>query len=216
LIKDLSFNYKNILESNSYKNLKFNTGKLLTYIGHTKVNLYLPIVIKEKLICEGIRKLENQHIRFNLLPNMENESILDIGCNTGYILFQLHKKNAGTCAGIDSDKETLQIPKWIVKFEKLKKINFYNINFNSIDPSVFQKFDNVLFFSLTDYDGVLEELPKLLKIAYKRVIIEPANHSNKSKEEFKEWVNKLCDLGYKAKLLGFTDYQHRGLVQIDK
>ena len=189
---------------------------LKKYIKENSCNIYIPVVVNGELIHDGNRrKLENQHIRLNLFPDMTGESILDVGFNSGYILFQLKKKYGGECTGIDNDKNMFWIAQKIKEIEKLD-VNLYLSDFNNIDLNIARKYDNVLYLGLTLYVGILKILPKLLMLAKKRVIIEPANHEGKSKEEIKKYVKDLCNLEYKAKLLGFTDYQHRGLIQIDK
>ncbi len=231
MIQDLPFNYAQVTKATDFKDVPLSYAKLIKFIGHENCNLYLPVVLNDELICEGIRRWKNQHIRLDLFPDIVNESILDVGTNTGYLLFELKKMGTDKCKciGIDNDRNNLQIAQGIVEFERLKNINFYEIDFNKVDVNASPKYDNVLFLSIVSYDNILEELSKLLKIANKRLIIEPSNTKGhyegerKTKDEIQEWVEtelreKVVECGSdaKIKLLGFTDYQNRGLIEILK
>ena len=68
-------------------------------------------------------------------------------------------------------------------------------------------------------NNIFDEIPNLFKLTKKRLFIESSNtdeyNYKKTKKQIKEWVKTLEIYG-KATLLGFTDYQNRGLVQINK
>lgn len=88
-------------------------------------HVYTPIVINGQLIIDGNRrKLANQKFRLEKFPDFKNQSILDIGCNAGFILFELKRKGAGKCLGIDNNKNFIRIARYITEYEKLKDIEF--------------------------------------------------------------------------------------------
>jgi SAM-dependent methyltransferase len=179
-------------------------------------NIYNPVVINDILIIDGNRrKYYSQHIRLDLLPSFKDQTVLDLGCNVGYLLFQIKKNGANECLGVDRNKFHIKIANFIVEYEKLKGINFVCNDFNRLQ---FNKiWDNVLFLSVSNYNELLGNIKKVLSFG-KRIFIEPTNHKDhyKNKEQIiYEFIPKLRDFGH-VKLLGFTDYQNRALIQIEK
>jgi SAM-dependent methyltransferase len=196
---------------------------LVHYISSSFVNLYSPVVVLDKLICDGIRPLNTYKERLDTLPtDFKRESVLDLGCNTGYMLLDIKKyKNAGRCDGIDFEKNSVFIAKSIAYYERLLDIEFniYTIRdiVNEILTNKIIKFDNILCFGVFEFNQGIEKdvIPDLVKCAKKRIIFEMANHpcNYKSPDEIKECVKVFEQFG-KVKTT-ILKYQNRPVIEID-
>lgn len=208
----------NFILKNSENNI-FKIKYLIQMISLLETNIYLPIVINNELICDGIRRCKNQFERLKLFPSMKNETIIDIGCNTGYMLFQFKKMGAGTCIGIDNNENIIKIANYVKKLEAESDIKFICLDYNAINLNIAKQADNVLYLGMDQYSNIFDEIPNLLKLTKKRLFIESSNTDEydykKTKKEIKEWTETINIYG-KATLLGFTDYECRGLVMVEK
>jgi len=187
-----------------------------------RVNIYSPICLNGELICDTEkRKHENQHIRLNHI-NVEGKTVLDIGCNTGYISFQLANK-AKHIVGMDKDPKVLEICNIIKELDQVNNTEFIEINkwdvFDSPNNLISQHpncpFDVALNLSNFDIDVTVQELELWGKIAT-TWYIEPTNHPDhfKGKDEFKQYgIEQFSKFG-EVEFLTYTDYQDRGLFRL--
>ena len=86
--------------------------------------LFLPLVVNGELLYDGIRELKNQNIRLDCI-DVNNKTVIDFGCSTGYIIFELLKRGASYCFGVDVANHNINICNAIKRIEKLKNIDFY-------------------------------------------------------------------------------------------
>lgn len=77
--------------------------------------IYQPLVINNELIKENKKRpLSVQQVRIDLFPDLSNKSVLDLGCNTAYLLRQLIlQKNAKECVGVDINNINIKLNKLI-------------------------------------------------------------------------------------------------------
>lgn len=175
---------------------------------------YTPVVLGDDIIRDARRTVSAQQVRLNLLPSLAGQSVLDLGSNTGYITIQLKKRGAALCVGVDVDPFMVKLARCVAREEQLQDIHFYEGDLFALDLT--EPVDNVLCLSVLDYQEVLDVLDVLIGYG-KRVFVEPTNHGwhHKTKQQIAtEFVGALSRFG-RAALLGFTDYQDRGLIQID-
>jgi len=197
--------------------------KMIDFIGDVNINIYSPIVVFDKLICDGFRPLETFKERMATLPeSFSKETVLDIGCNTGYMLMNIKKhRMAGLCYGIDTSDQCIFVSKVITHYEKLDNIDFEaslasNFIKRILNQEV-QKFDNILCFGVFEFRNKIENdfIPDVVKCANKKVIIEFANHphNRKSKEEVLEYFKVFEEFG--TLKTTFLEYQNRPVLEID-
>jgi len=201
---------------------------LLKKLDSTYPCAYTPVVVNGKLIQDGNRrKLEDQYIRLGHI-DVFGKSVLDIGCNCGYISFQAIEKGATYCHGFDANKEVIDacnIIKSMTEDLDNQKINFSHATMKEFDSlwwnetCLWPNFDVGILFSILEYGdcyNFMSEYSYWAKVWY----IEPMNHSEygpeyeyKSKSEILEWGKELETFG-RVEFLTYTDYQHRGLFRV--
>ncbi len=112
--------------------------------------------------------------RFKLmnLGDMSGKSVLDVGCNSGQICFQVKKQGALKVTGIDINQKRL------LQAKKLAEIMELNVEFKELDilESVkLGQFDIVFCISvLTEISDLLSSLLVLKKITRERLFLELA------------------------------------------
>lgn len=186
-------------------------------------DLYSPIEYNGNIIFENKRKYKDQFVkRLNYFPDDFNEeSVLDVGTNTGFILLQLKKQhNAGHCVGVELNPWLTRVAEELVSLNDLKDIEFYPLNFMTDAIPNNTVFDNTLLLSMGSpseniynfgYDRCLD---KIKTITRKHIYVEPTNYEHTLApnlirfydEYFKTWGTPEC--------LGTTDYQDRVLYRI--
>jgi len=181
-----------------------------------RIDVYIPVYANGELIWDGNRrKHKNQHIRLDHI-DVKDKTVLDFGCNTGYIDFRLIEKGAKHITAIDLKPELIKICLWIWALEKhYNTIDFICANKYDWANECNDTFDVGLNLSNFDYDKTIEELKEYGHLA-KTWYIEPTNHNPhyKTTEEILEWgVNELSQFG-EVEFLTHTDYQHRGLFKL--
>ncbi len=200
--------------------------KIVDFNKYNKVDNYCPYIIHGDKLTEGFRLSETQKERLSLFPiDFKRESVLDIGCNNGYMLFELiDKHNAYNCFGIDLDlkviilaiAKTIQEGKWNrkVQFSCISEINMLD----SIKNGKTRRFDNIISFGVHNFRDNIEDniFKDMIACANKRVVIEFANHpwDRKNKEEAFEYAKVFEQFGkVTTKIL---DYQGRLVMRVDK
>jgi SAM-dependent methyltransferase len=173
--------------------------KLLKFISMNKnINLYSPIKINGKKIIEGFIDEESQKERLDVLPtDFNNETILDLGCGNGYMLFEIEgNRNCGICHGVDIDMAQILLGLIKANYEggRVGKVNFIHGTITEVFEAIFngkmQTFDNIISFGLYTHKDRIEEniFRNIALCAKKRVFIEFANYSWCHKTK-KEWIN---------------------------
>lgn len=187
-----------------------------------RLNIYIPIYAGGELIWDAQhRKHENQHIRLDKI-NVENKTVLDIGCNTGYISFRLANQ-AKHIIGIDKDPDILEVCNLIKEIDQVTNVDFIEIDkykvfdspVNILSQNPNYPFDVALNLSNFDIDITVREL-KYWGNAAKVWYIEPTNHPDhfKDKDEFKKYgIEQFSQFG-EVEFLTYTDYQHRGMFKL--
>lgn len=187
-----------------------------------RVNVYSPICLNGELFCDSERrKHENQHIRLNHI-NVEGKTVLDIGCNTGYISFQLADK-AKSILGIDRDTNVLEICNIVKELDQVNNVEFMEFDkwelANNPDNDLINHpnypFDIALNLSNFHIEETVRELKVWGNIA-KVWYIEPTNHAEhftEREETINQSIKAFSEFGT-VEFLTYTDYQDRGLFKL--
>jgi SAM-dependent methyltransferase len=180
----------------------------------TNLDLYMPVMYNDIILFEPRRNAEAQKIRMNLLPSFKNETVLDIGCNTGFLTYSL-AKTAEFVFGIDHNSATIKIPKDILSYKNnINNVAFHETTIWYIYKYIREPVDNLLVLSIYHINQIPAIIPLISQYCKKHLYIEPTNHGNNTKEFIKDNHSKVLSHYGKVELLGYTDYQNRGLFQI--
>lgn len=95
----------------------------------------------EKINLSGLRNSKKRIEQYDINSLLLNKDILDIGCNSGFLLFQL-KENYNKIVGIDHNSSLIDLANMTCEYLKQKQISFVKGNFMKYDFT--QKF-NVIF-----------------------------------------------------------------------
>ncbi len=112
--------------------------------------------------------------RLVFLPQeeMENSSVLDIGCNSGFYCLWAKRNGARCVYGIDIDEQRIQQAKTLSMFENLT-IEYQKKSLFELDST--QRFDVVFCFAvLTEIQNLLGALAVIKNIIGKKAYIELA------------------------------------------
>lgn len=180
---------------------------------------YTPVYVCDELYGVSRRIFSDQHKRLNLFPkNFNQESILDVGCNSGFFTLYLKKyHNAGFCLGIDVNDKLKEIWDRTIELEELTNLEYSIID----DEKEIQKnFDNILILSLSDINGGMGRpldyyIDRYILLAKKSIYIEPTNHEGYKKNQIISKYQKYLAKWGKPNFLGHTDYQDRPLFRLD-
>lgn len=182
--------------------------------------VYCPLVYNNELIKDGIKRKYINQSRLHLLSNQisKNTTVLDLGTNSGYILKELARLNNIKGVGVDVNQ------KFVNLCQLLNQSEHYELEFICMDVQDYIKFclrynikfDYIMFLSVFDYSRTMSMVDDLLMITNYKLFLEPTNHSKRSKDylfnfRFKPYIDK-----YNWELLGYTDYQNRLLLMIEK
>lgn len=191
------------------------------FIGVDIQELYQPIILNDIVLFEATRKHMTQlKYRISLFPSFKDESVVDIGCNVGYILQQLKKhKSAAKCYGLDNNKICHAISSKITEMEQTN-IEFKLGDIMEFIPSEKFKVDNALFLSVTSplenhynltFDKVLDKIQVFTR---KAIFVEPTNHRGDSIEYMRNYYDEYLTKWGEPEFLGITDYEDRVLYRI--
>tara|TARA_R110000803_G_scaffold164669_1_gene228331 strand:+ start:882 stop:1517 length:636 start_codon:yes stop_codon:yes gene_type:complete len=187
-----------------------------------RIDIYIPVVVEGKVLFDGNKRKHDvqgdriQHIDIN------NKSVIDVGCNTGYISFRLAERGASNVLAIDVKDDLIKLGNTIKEIDGVTNIDFLKMDKGELvkpDCEVRNNpnfpFDIGLLMSNWHYDLCIQELNQYR--GYATVwYIEPTNHEPhyKTKEEIIDWgTHELSKLG-DVEFLTFTDYQHRGMFKL--
>lgn len=190
-------------------------------------NIYSPIYVNEELYFEFRNRPFQSQIekRISLFPiDFHQESILDVGTNSGFIALYLKKyHNAGNVLGVDITGSFRKIWNRITQLEQIRDLNFDVVSEEWIPE---EKYDNILILSISNkektyYKSLSYLIEKLKPYVNKSIYVEPTNHKDQklnrslTKDEIRDIYTEYLSQWGRVKLLGHTDYQDRGLFRID-
>jgi len=191
-----------------------------------KANHYTPVVWRDKILRDGIRrKEENQHIRLKHL-DVKGKTVVDLGCNNGYFCIRLRQKGATKIFGIDNSDGIIKLASIITRYNQITNVRYYISDINIVDPRPIHS-DVALILSLHPVNWEFEKLVaggdkaiksfNFLKRFADIIHLEPTNHHKQSQ---KDWIadikvaaKHVAKLGGSLEFLTWTDYQNRPLMK---
>lgn len=182
--------------------------------------IYSPMTLDGNIIRDGKRLYKDQNKRiYPIISKIKTGgTLLDLGCNVGYIMKEIIKERQVKATGVDHNNNLIKLCKDNFELEEINVSLVCDDIIKFINKCMEQKikYDYVLFLSVFDFDGTMMILDNLLKITRRRLFLEPTNHEKMTAQEQKERykISKLKD--YRSSLLAFTDYQERGLYVVFK
>jgi len=212
--------------------------------GHHNDAIYLPVKAGGKIIREGNRRnSSSQHIRLDHF-DVKDKSVIDFGCNVGYITLECKRKGASYCLGVESGgkEDFMKIANLCKEIDNLQNVDFVlngirakeSLNYGwdgEIPSNVKEKlpFDVGLLLSpfsitpkfggLLSYQDCIPQL-RLIKDYAKVWYIEPTlsipkeNMKAMNKEAIRDWGLENLKEFGKVEFLGFTDYQNRSIFKV--
>jgi 16S rRNA G966 N2-methylase RsmD len=94
-------------------------------LNHHNDSIYLPVKAGGKIIREGNRRFSNQQYKRLDYFDVENKSVIDFGCNVGYITLECKRKGASYCLGVESGKKDLiKIANLCKEIDNLQNVDF--------------------------------------------------------------------------------------------
>lgn len=153
-------------------------------------------------INEGIKGQRDPKKRFTLIEehiDFKNKSILDIGCNSGEMLFYLHDHGIKYGVGIDFDSYKINMCNLMKKYNNIDNMNFFVIDLQKEDletiinflPKEDNKVDIAFLFAICQ--EWIYPCTKLIDFIYNisdTLVIEINGDENK-KQELVEYLNNL-------------------------
>lgn len=110
----------------------------------------------------GLRSSKKRVLSYSIKMIIANKDILDIGTNSGFLLFEL-ENNYKSIVGIDYNSNLIELANTLKNYLDLKKIIFLNEDFNKYEFN--KKFD--VIFSLANHspydEGIKSTLSYLSK-----------------------------------------------------
>tara|TARA_R110001632_G_scaffold77840_2_gene175147 strand:+ start:54 stop:692 length:639 start_codon:yes stop_codon:yes gene_type:complete len=187
-----------------------------------RIDIYIPVMAEGEVLFDGgKRKHATQNDRIKHIDALD-KTVIDVGCNTGYISFRLAENGAKNILALDLKENLIEL------CNKVKEIdNVTNIDFLELDKGLLQSntceirnnpnfpFNIGLLMSNWHYDLCIEELQQYRDYATVWYV-EPTNHEPhyRTKEEIMDWgMNELSQFG-DVEFLLYTDYQHRGMFKL--
>lgn len=187
-----------------------------------------PIAVDDIPIYEDRRKFAEmkEYIESNFPADLNGDSIINFGCNTGTFLLQLKRNhNAGPCFGYDKDPTAVLIANEAARAQGLSEIAFYadhipDIDFSKVDFRV----DHVLITSLGNsshnkYKGTDLVFDTLIstakKIARKSIYIEFTQSMGNNKEAQRTHYDNHLKRWGDPEFLDYADHEERLLYRIN-
>lgn len=154
--------------------------------------IYGSIDLKYFKINDGQRNIKKRIEKFNIKKeDIFGKSILDLGCNTGAMLFELQRYNPGECIGIEIVKEQTEVSKKISAVEGFTNIKFIT---KDIESDICEPSDVVLCLSINKHVKNEDNLLKLLSIITKDTLYFEGNDGT----NHKDIMEKLSRNGFKT------------------
>ncbi len=149
----------------------------------------------ERIGISGLRNTKMRVESLNLSEFTSNKSILDIGTNTGFLLFQMDN-NFHRCEGIDWNPTLINVANEVKNYLNISNIFFHKGDF--LKHNFDNNFDLILSLANhTTYDGGIKDykeyFQKILKLLKKdgSLILESHHPSIESEDKFNEILNLL-------------------------
>lgn len=184
-----------------------------------RVDVYIPVYAGGEVLYDGNRREhQNQHQRLQFL-NIKDKSVLDLGCNTGYISNYCAQNGAAQVVGVDLYQNLIDVCNYIKEIDNIPNVEFVCGRKESFEENWGNKFIFPFDIGLNMSNHCIEHTTKSLKkYAHLAKIwyIEPTNHPDKflSKEETKkQGIESFSQFG-DVEFLTYTDYQDRGLFKL--
>ncbi len=168
----------------------------------------------EKINLSGLRKSKKRADILNLEELTLEKKVLDIGTNTGFLLFEMNN-NFNFCDAIDWNPTLIKTANEVKEYLGLDKITFFSEDFMTFD---FNKiYDVVLSLANhTTYDGGIDNyktyFEKINKILCSNgyLILESHHPSYEKPEKFSEIINYLgktykIEKNFKYKFNNYAD-----------
>ena len=152
----------------------------------------------ESINLSGLRNSKKRLKEYNLSKFTFNSKILDIGCNSAFLICQL-EQNFKYCLGIEWNNNLINIGKKTVNYLNFKNIDLINADFLNYD---FQnsKFDVIFSFANhSTYDkGIISSsdyFDKCDKLLYEKgkLIIESHHPNYENEKAFVNIINKITE-----------------------
>jgi hypothetical protein len=212
-----------MLNTNEVQDDALIIGSIQRYI-HDNISiqhLYSPVIFKDFLVTDGCkRKYDHQHDRIKyILDNInDKETILDLGCNTGFMINELIRFKDIKATGVDNIGCLIKLCELIHSYQDSKSTFILNDmnDFIIACQRNGKTFDNVIIASVFEFEEIISMVDALLSITKKRLFLEPTNHKLYSIEELNKYYIDSFKKIYRIKILGHTDYQNRVMLMVDK
>ena len=151
----------------------------------------------EKINLSGLRNSKKRIEQYNINSLLLNKDILDIGCNSGFLLFQL-KENYNKIIGIDHNSVLIDVAKITCKHLSNEKISFVNGNFMKYDFK--QKFNIIFSFAnhttfdkgIKDSEEYFDKCFDLLK-SNGYLFIESHHPNYEDQKEFNKMIDYIIN-----------------------
>lgn len=137
--------------------------------------------------------------------DVQDKRILDIGCNTGAILFELTKLGIASGYGVEIDVDKVSIAKQVRNYQRLTQLNFDAVDIETLSVGVLPQFDITFALAVESHLVDKDRFYRLLgEVTRERVYFE---------------ANNRADISLiKRKLLeqGFLHIEDRGICVDDR
>lgn len=149
----------------------------------------------EKIGITGLRQTKKRVDTLNLKDFTKGKRILDIGTNTGFLLFQIDN-NFDSCDGIDWNPVLINVANKVKNYLKINNIYFYcenflNFNFNQNYDVILSLANHTTFDGgIKDYEEYFNKIFKILKING-LLVLESHHISIESPDKFKQIIKYL-------------------------
>ena len=184
-----------------------------------RVDVYIPVYAGGEVLYDGNRrKHQNQHIRLQHL-DVKDKTVLDMGCNIGYISNYCARNGATQVVGVDLKQNLIDVCNYIKEIDNISNVEFICEEKRYVEQNWGDKFsfpfDVGLNMSNHGVDITVRNLKQyghLAKVWY----LEPTNHPDEflSKEDtVKQAIEAFSEFG-DIEFLTYTDYQDRGLFKL--
>lgn len=184
-----------------------------------RVDVYIPVYAGGEVLYDGNRrKHQNQHIRLQYL-DVKDKTVLDMGCNTGYISNYCAHNGATQVVGVDLKQNLIDVCNYIKEIDNISNVEFICEEKRYVEQNWGDKFsfpfDIGLNMSNHGIDTTVRNLKQYGHLA-KTWYLEPTNHPDEflSKEDtVKQAIEAFSEFG-DIEFLTYTDYQDRGLFKL--
>ena len=166
--------------------------------------------------------------RANLITNIKNKKILDIGCNVGFLGFHFYSK-LKNYSGVDNDFDCIRAANSLKKYRSLDKLDFYHEDIYDFLKSEKKDFDICFFFSvyhhlLTKNKKMARSLLKLISLRCKVMYFDMGQIDERDTYPNRHWYKSLDKdkkskdfiIGEVFKYSNYKKYKIIGETQVGK